>query len=213
MSKWTYLGHNMKRWTFFVKPDEQCRVCSNMVMARKRTISPSTYNEEKVKRTFLCFICSYVKMDVFRSQYEKMNVFVKPDEQCRACSNMVMARKERLAPSTYNEEKVKRTSLCLLCSYVKKDLFRSTLKLLSEPPTYVLMSKGTYLGRNTKCWTITPFTYPLVYPSTRQFANLPKSVNLSARILTQWVPFLSTNRPPCRKKTILARVCFDAKRG
>ena len=93
----------------FVKPDEQCRVCSNMVMARKRTISPSTYDEEKVKRTFLCFICSYVKMDVFRSQYEKMNVFVKPDEQCRACSNMVMARKERLAPSTYDEEIVKRT--------------------------------------------------------------------------------------------------------
>ena len=122
-----------------------------MVMARKRTISPSTYNEEKVKRTFLCFICSYVKMDVFRSQYEKMNVFVKPDEQCRACSNMVMARKERLAPSTYDEEIVKRTFLCLLCSYVRKDLFRSTLKLLSEPPTYVLMSKGTYLGRNTKC--------------------------------------------------------------
>ena len=73
-----------------------------MVMARKERLAPSTYDEEKVKRTFLCFICSYVKMDVFRSQYEKMNVFVKPDEQCRACSNMVMARKERLAPSTYD---------------------------------------------------------------------------------------------------------------
>ena len=23
----------------------------------------------------------------------------------------------------------------------------------------------------------------------------------------------STNRPPCRKKSILARVCFDVKRG
>ena len=64
-----------------------------MVMARKERLAPSTYDEEKVKRTFLCFICSYVKMDVFRSQYEKMNVFVKPDEQCRACSNIVMARK------------------------------------------------------------------------------------------------------------------------
>ena len=122
-----------------------------MVMARKERLAPSTYDEEKVKCTFLCFICSYVKMDVFRSQYEKMNVFVKPDEQCRACSNMVMARKERLAPSTYDEEIVKRTFLCLLCSYVKKDLFRSTLKLLSEPPTYVLMSKRTYLGHNTQC--------------------------------------------------------------
>ena len=155
MSKRTYSGRNMKRWTFFVKPDEQCR----------------------------------------------------------ACSNMVMARKERLAPSTDDEEKVKRTSLCLLCSYVKKDLFRSTLKLLSEPPTYVLMSKRTYLDHNTKCWTITPFIYPLVYSSICQLANLPKSVNFSARILTLWVPFLSTNRPPCRKKTILAKVCFDAKRG
>ena len=155
MSKWTYLGHNMKRWTFFVKPDEQCRTCSNMVMVRK----------------------------------------------------------ERLAPSTYDEGKVKRTSLCLLCSYVKKDLFRSTLNLLSEPSTYVLVSKRTYLGHNTKCWTITPFTYPLVYPSTRQLANLPKPVNFSAKILTLWVPFLSTNRPPRRKKSILARVCFDAKRG
>ena len=152
-------------------------------------------------------------MVVFRSQYEKMNVFVKPNEQCRACSNMVMARKERLAPSTDDEEKVKRTFLCLLCSYVKKDLFRSTLNLLSEPSTYVLVSKRTYLGHNTKCWTITPFTYPLVYPSTRQLANLPKPVNFSAKILTLWVPFLSTNRPPRRKKSILARVCFDAKRG
>gem|GEM_PF-6280555 len=25
--------------------------------------------------------------------------------------------------------------------------------------------------------------------------------------------FLSTNRAPCRKKPILAKVCFDAKRG
>ena len=102
------------------------------------------------KQSTLLYV-SYVKKDVFRSQYEKkMNVFVKPNEQCRACSNMVMARKERLAPSTYDEEIVKRTFLCLLCSYVKKDLFRSTLKLLSEPPTYVLMSKRTYLGHNTK---------------------------------------------------------------
>ena len=58
---------------------------------------------------------------------------------------------ENTFPAAHNEEKVKRTSLCLLCSYVKKDLFRSTLKLLSEPPTYVLVSKRTYLGHNTKC--------------------------------------------------------------
>jgi len=29
--------------------------------------------------------------------------------------------------------------------------------------------------------------------------------------LTFLVPFLCTNRQPCRKKTILAKVCFDAK--
>ena len=71
-------------------------------------------------------------MDVFRSQHEKMNVFVKPDEQCRAYSNMVMARKERVAPSTDDEEKVKRTSLCLLCSYVKKDVSRSQYEVLND---------------------------------------------------------------------------------
>jgi len=30
-------------------------------------------NVEKVKTTSLCFLCSYVKMGAFRSQYEKMN--------------------------------------------------------------------------------------------------------------------------------------------
>ena len=57
------------------------------------SIFPVAHNEEKVKRTSLCFLCSYVKMDVFRSQYAKMNVVAKPNEQCRACSNIVMARK------------------------------------------------------------------------------------------------------------------------
>ena len=38
-------------------------------------------------------------------------------------------------------------------------------------------------------------------------------VNFSAHILTLWVPFLSTTCSPCRKKSILAEVCFDAKGG
>ena len=38
-------------------------------------------------------------------------------------------------------------------------------------------------------------------------------VQFSARNLTQKVPFSSTNSPPCRKKSILAEVCLDAKRG
>ena len=31
------------------------------------------HNEVKVKTTSLCFLCSYVKMDALRSQYENMN--------------------------------------------------------------------------------------------------------------------------------------------
>ena len=37
---------------------------------------------------------------------------------------VAIRRDERLAPSTYNEENVKRTSLCFLCSYVEMDVFR-----------------------------------------------------------------------------------------
>ena len=40
MSKWAHLGHNTKRWT----------------------INSFTYNEGNVKRTSLCFLCSYVKI-------------------------------------------------------------------------------------------------------------------------------------------------------
>ena len=38
-------------------------------------------------------------------------------------------------------------------------------------------------------------------------------VQFSVRILTHWLPFLRTNRPPRRKKSILAKVGFDAKRA
>ena len=57
----------------FVKPNEQCRACSNVVMARKRT---------------------------FRGTQK--NVFVKPNKQCRACSNIVMARKRILRGTKNN---------------------------------------------------------------------------------------------------------------
>ena len=85
-------------------------------------IFPVAHNEEEVKRTSLCFLCSYVEKDVFVLRHEKRtpslsqmnnveltrrlsgrenaffekrekNVFVKPNEQCRACLNIVMARK------------------------------------------------------------------------------------------------------------------------
>ena len=58
----------------FVKPDEQCRACLNIAMARKRT---------------------------FRKR--EKNVFVKPNEQCRACSNIVMARKRTFRKREKND--------------------------------------------------------------------------------------------------------------
>ena len=38
-------------------------------------------------------------------------------------------------------------------------------------------------------------------------------VQFSAKNLTHWLPFLRTNHPPRRKKSILAKVGFDAKRA
>ena len=66
------------------------------------SVFPVAHNEEKVKSTSLCSLCSYVKKDVVMSKDEKINVFAKPNEQCRACSNIVAARKERLARSLVN---------------------------------------------------------------------------------------------------------------
>ena len=74
----------------------------SMLSMPVESIFPVAHNEEKAKSTSLCFLCSYVKMDVFMSKDEKINVFVKPNEQCRACSNIVAARKERLARSLVN---------------------------------------------------------------------------------------------------------------
>ena len=76
----------------FVKPNEQCRACSDIVMARKRTF------EERKKNVFVkpneqCRACSDIVMARKRTFEErKKNVFVKPNEQCRACSDIVMAR-------------------------------------------------------------------------------------------------------------------------
>jgi len=39
---------------------------------------------------FLMFLCQNGRVYV---KTRKMNVFVKPNEQCRACPNIVMARK------------------------------------------------------------------------------------------------------------------------
>ena len=98
------------------------------------SIFPVAHNEEKVKRTSLCFLCFYVKMDVFRSQYAKMNVFAKPNEQCRACSNIVMARKrtfrwtgkERLTRSLIH------SSTCQLVHSSTRQLVHSSTRQLAK---------------------------------------------------------------------------------
>ena len=51
------------------------------------------HNEEKVKNVSLCFLCSYVKSGRVYANTREKNVFIKPIEHCRACSNIVMARK------------------------------------------------------------------------------------------------------------------------
>ena len=51
------------------------------------------HNEEKVKNVSLCFLCSYVKSGRVYANTREKNVFSKPIEHRRACSNIVMARK------------------------------------------------------------------------------------------------------------------------
>jgi len=91
------------------------------------------------------------------------NAFVKPNEQRRAYSNIVVARKRTF--------------------------------------------------RGTRKERLTRFTHPLAFLLTCPLVNSPTTVIFSARNLTLKVPFLSTNRSSCRKKSILAKVCFDVKRG
>ena len=51
------------------------------------------HDEEKVKSVSLCFLCSYVKSGRVYANTREKNVFSKPIEHGRACSNIVMARK------------------------------------------------------------------------------------------------------------------------
>ena len=57
-------GYPQKRW-----PGGSFSIHSLQV----ESIFPAARNEEKVKLTSLCLLCSYVKKDVSRSQYEEMN--------------------------------------------------------------------------------------------------------------------------------------------
>ena len=81
-----------------------------MLSLQVESIFPVAHNKEKAKGhffMFLMFLCQNGRVYV---KIRKINVFVKPNEQCRACSNIVMARKctfrgtrkERLARSLVN---------------------------------------------------------------------------------------------------------------
>ena len=81
----------------------------------------------KQKGTSLCSLCSYVKMNVFMSKDEKINVFVKPNEQCRACSNIVAARKR-----TFRGTRKERLTRSLIRSSTSQLVNFSTRQLLNS---------------------------------------------------------------------------------
>ena len=57
------------------------------------------HNEEKGKSASFCFLCFYVKSGRVYANTREKSVFVKPNEQRRACSNTVIPRKEQLTRS------------------------------------------------------------------------------------------------------------------
>ena len=63
---------------------------------------------------------------------------------------------------------------------------------------------------NRSRWSSQAFMFS-VQLSTCKCLLQTRFVYFSAINLTLWVPSLFTNRPPCRKKSILAKVCFDAR--
>ena len=123
-------------------------------------------------------------------------------------------------PVAHSEEKVKTTSSCFLCSCVIVDVFMpkherwtfsSSQMNNVEVARTLSWRENTLLEKREK--TINSLTYPLVFLQTCPPVNSSTVVIFSVRNLTLWVPFLSTNRQPSRKKSILAQVCFGAKRG
>ena len=50
------------------------------------------HNEEKVKEHFFMFLMFLCQHGHICAKTRKVDIFVKPNEQCRACSNIVMAR-------------------------------------------------------------------------------------------------------------------------
>ena len=89
----THFSRNKKR-TVFVKPNEQSRACSDIVMARKRTFRGTRkeqFSLSPMNKVELVQTLSWRENALFEER--KRTVFVKPNEQCGACSNIVMARK------------------------------------------------------------------------------------------------------------------------
>ena len=75
------------------------------------------HNEEKVTNVSLCFLCSYVKSGRVYANTREKNVFSKPIEHCRACSNIVMARK-RTFRGTRKEQSTCPLVFLLTCQLV-----------------------------------------------------------------------------------------------
>ncbi|WP_210401323.1 hypothetical protein, partial [Prevotella sp. HMSC073D09] len=95
----------------------------------------------------------------------------------------------RLTPSTYNEENLKRTSLCFFCSYVGMDVFRSPYEGMSDYPAHL-------------------FPRQLVNLSTRQPTKLCQFISKNFNTMSA---LFAANRSPCRKKSILAKVVLCKK--
>ena len=77
---------------------------------------------------FLVFLCQNGRISVKK---RKMNVFVKPNEQCRACSNIVMARK-RTFRGTRKEQSTCPLVFLLTCQLTTPcQLFRKKFNIMS----------------------------------------------------------------------------------
>ena len=89
------------------------------------------HNEEKVKDVSLCFLCSYVKSGRVYANTREKNVFSKPIEHCRACSNIVMARK-RTFRGTRKEQSTCPLVFLLTCQLTTPcQLFRKKFNIMS----------------------------------------------------------------------------------
>ena len=75
------------------------------------------HNEEKVKRTSSCFLCSYVNMDIFVPKFERGTFSLSQMNNAKLARTL--SWRENGLSVAHNEEKVKNVSLCFLCSYVK----------------------------------------------------------------------------------------------